>query len=166
VTPVHGFNQGIQPIISYNYGAGNWERVMGAFKRMLLISLSISAILAGTAVVAPQVFSSVFTDKAELLAITNRVMPVYFAGMIVFGIQMACQSAFIALRQAQVSLFIALLRKVILLIPLSLLLPKRFGVMGVYYAEPVADTVSVITTVILFCLTLRKIYGTSAQNGS
>lgn len=84
-------------------------------------------------------------------------MPVYFLGMTVFGVQMACQSTFIALGQAKVSLFIALLRKVMLLIPLALLLPRFFGVMGVYYAEPAADIISVLTTAVLFVVTMKKI---------
>ena len=70
---------------------------------------------------------------------------------------MACQSTFIALGQAKVSLFIALLRKVILLIPLAVILPKKFGVMGIYYAEPTADFTSVTVTAILFVITMRKI---------
>ena len=93
----------------------------------------------------------------ELLQVTNQVMPVYFLGMTLFGIQMACQSTFIALGQAKVSLFIALLRKVILLIPLAVILPKKFGVMGIYYAEPTADFTSVTVTAILFVITMRKI---------
>ena len=155
--PVQGFNQGVQPIISYNYGAGNKERVLGAFKRMLTICLAITVIMGGTAIGAPHVFSSMFTNNEALLEVTNRVMPVYFLGMTVFGIQMACQSTFIALGQAKVSLFIALLRKVILLIPLAIILPRFFGVMGVYYAEPVADIISVTMTSILFVITIKKI---------
>lgn len=155
--PVQGMNQGIQPIISYNYGAGNKERVLGTFKRMLAVCLTITIVMCGTAIVFPQIFSSLFTNQKELLAITNRVMPVYFLGMTLFGIQMACQSTFIALGQAKVSLFIALLRKVILLIPLALILPRFFGVMGVYYAEPVADIISVTTTAVLFVITMKKI---------
>lgn len=155
--PVQGLNQGIQPILSYNYGAGNKERVIGTFKRLLGICLGITVVLCGTAILCPQVFSRLFTNKTELLAVTNRVMPVYFLGMTLFGIQMACQTTFIALGQAKVSLFIALLRKVILLIPLALIFPRFFGVMGVYYAEPVADITSVITTAVLFIVTMKKI---------
>jgi putative MATE family efflux protein len=157
VVPIQGFNQGVQPIISYNFGAGKKDRVLGTFRRMLCVSLSASLILAGTAVFFPQIFSRMFTDNEALLAITNRVMPVYFLGMMIFGIQMSCQSTFIALKQAKISLFIALLRKVILLIPLALILPHFFGVMGVYYAEPAADMISVATTAVLFAVTIKKI---------
>ena len=102
-------------------------------------------------------FSGLFTNKEELLTVTNQVMPVYFLGTTLFGIQMACQTTFIALGQAKASLFIALLRKVILLIPLAMILPRFFGVMGVYYAEPVADILSVLTTIVLFTITIRKV---------
>ena len=155
--PVQGINQGIQPIISYNYGAGKKERVTGAFKRMIGTDLIVTVGMCTIAIFAPQVFSSLFTNKAELLQVTNQVMPVYFLGMTLFGIQMACQSTFIGLGQAKVSLFIALLRKVILLIPLAVILPKKFGVMGIYYAEPIADFTSVTVTAILFVITMRKI---------
>jgi Na+-driven multidrug efflux pump len=155
--PIQGFNQGVQPIISYNFGAGKKDRVLGTFRRMLCVSLSASFILAGTAVFFPQIFSRMFTDNEALLAVTNRVMPIYFFGMMIFGIQMSCQSTFIALKQAKISLFIALLRKVILLIPLALILPHFFGVMGVYYAEPAADMISVATTSVLFAVTIKKI---------
>lgn len=157
VVPVSGLTQGVQPIISYNYGAGKNERVMGAFKRMITISLGITIVMAGTAILNPQIFSGLFTNQQELLTITNKVMPVYFLGMSVFGIQMACQTTFIALGQAKISLFIALLRKVILLIPLALILPRFFGVMGVYYAEPIADIISVTVTSILFVITMKKV---------
>lgn len=94
-----------------------------------------------------EIFSRLFTNKAKLLTLTDWAMPVYFLGITVFGIQMACQSTFIALGQA----------KVILLIPLALLLPRFFGVMGAYYAEPAADIISVLTTAVLFILTMKKI---------
>lgn len=124
---------------------------------MIAAALTISLLMGGTAVLKPSVFSSLFTNKTELLEVTNQVMPIYFFGMTIFGVQMACQSTFVALGQAKVSLFIALLRKVILLIPLAIILPRFFGVMGVYYAEPVADITSVTVTVIMFIITWNKV---------
>lgn len=157
IVPVQGINQGIQPIISYNYGAKKKDRVLGAFKRMLISDQIISLTMGAIAVFSPQIFSCMFTDKAELLALTNQVMPVYFLGMLIFGIQMSCQSTFIALGEAKVSLIIALLRKIVLLVPLAILLPKKFGVMGVYYAEPIADITSVTIAAILFVITMRRV---------
>ena len=155
--PVQGISQGVQPIISYCYGAGDKERVKGTFTRLLIAGLLGTLILGGVAVLAPGVYAGIFTSNEELIRLTCQVMPVYFLGITIFGLQSACQSTFLALGQAKVSLFIALLRKVILLIPLAVIFPRFMGVMGVYRAEPVADIISVVTTCVLFVLTMRKV---------
>lgn len=156
VVPIQGVSQGVQPIISYNFGAGKKDRVMGAFKRMLAICLTASLALGIAAIVGPEIFAKMFTSKTELIELTASVMPIYFLGITIFGIQMACQCTFIALGQAKLSLFVALLRKVILLVPLAIILPKFVGVSGIYYAEPIADITSVIVTSILFLTITRK----------
>ena len=155
--PVQGITQGIQPIISYNYGAGNKERVKDTMKRMILVCLAGTLLLAGVAILAPQIYTGLFTNNQELLKLTCQVMPVYFLGISIFGIQCACQTSFISLGQAKVSLFIALLRKIILLIPLAIILPKFMGVMGIYRAEPIADVISVVTTSVVFIYTMKKV---------
>ena len=155
--PVQGISQGVQPIISYCYGAGDKDRVKGTFTRLLISGLLGTLILGGVAVLAPGVYAGIFTSNEELIRLTCQVMPVYFLGITIFGLQSACQSTFLALGQAKVSLFIALLRKVILLIPLAVIFPRFMGVMGVYRAEPVADIISVVTTCVLFALTMRKV---------
>ncbi len=155
--PVQGISQGVQPIISYCYGAGDKERVKGTFTRLLIAGLLGTLILGGVAVLAPGVYAGIFTSNEDLIRLTCQVMPVYFLGITIFGLQSACQSTFLALGQAKVSLFIALLRKVILLIPLAVIFPRFMGVMGVYRAEPVADIISVVTTCVLFALTMRKV---------
>lgn len=157
VIPVNGVAQGVQPIISYNFGAGNMERVKQTFGRMVSVCLAGTLLVGGVAVFAPQVYAGIFTSNAALAELTASVMPVYFFGMMIFGIQCACQSTFIALGQAKISVFIALLRKVILLIPLAIILPKFFGVMGIYYAEPVADIISVTATTILFLKIFKRV---------
>ena len=157
IIPVQGISQGVQPIISYNYGADNKERVKGAFVRLIAISLTGTLLLGGIAVLAPKIYAGIFSNNKELVELTCSVMPVYFLGITIFGIQSACQSTFLALGQAKVSLFIALLRKVILLIPLAVILPRFMGVMGIYRAEPVADIISVTTTSILFVVTVKKV---------
>lgn len=156
--PLQGITQGVQPIISYNYGAGNKRRVKSAFLRMLAITFAGMFVFCGLAVVCPGVYAGIFTSNEALVKLTVQVMPTYFAGMTIFGIQSACQSTFIALGQAKVSMFIALLRKVILLIPLAIILPRFMGVMGIYRAEPIADVLSVLTTSVLFLVTVKKIF--------
>ena len=155
--PLQGITQGVQPILSYNYGAGNIKRVKSAFLRMFSITFTGMFVLCGLAVVAPGVYAGIFTSNEALVSLTVQVMPTYFLGMTVFGIQSACQATFVALGQAKVSAFIALLRKVILLIPLAVILPKFMGVMGIYRAEPIADVISVLTTSVLFAVTARRL---------
>ena len=158
VIPVNGITQGVQPIVSYNYGAGNRLRVKETVIRLVSVCLLGTLILAGIAIFCPDIYASMFTNDAELVALTCRIMPIFFLGIAIFGIQAACQSTFLALGQAKVSLFIATLRKIILLIPLALILPKFLGVKGIYIAEPVSDVVSVIVTSVLCVITLKRIF--------
>ena len=164
VIPVQGISQGVQPIMSYNFGAGKLKRVKGAFVRMAAVCLAATIVLAGLAVLKPVIYARVFTSNQELISLTCKVMPVYFLGITVFGIQMACQTTFLSLGQAKVSLVIALLRKIILLIPLPIILPKFMGVMGIYRAEPIADFTSVAVSALLFVITAKKILRYDEKN--
>ena len=155
--PINGFTNGVQPIISYNFGAGKFDRVKMTIKRMISITFLAAFVYVGFAMLRPGLFARLFTTDEDLIALVKKVLPVYIAGMSVFGVQSGVQSSFLGLGQAKISLCIALLRKVILLIPLALILPRFFGVMGVYYAEPVADILSVLTASTLFLLNIRKI---------
>ncbi len=156
--PVSGFTQGTQPIMSYNFGAGNKARVKKAFRCILAVVMSYTVFSTLLAVIFPQVFAGIFTNDAALIALVGRVMPIYLCGMLIFGLQITCQNGFMAMGQARISLFIALLRKVFLLVPLALILPKALGdVMGVYYAEPISDILSAITCTILFFSRFEKI---------
>ena len=93
----------------------------------------------------------------RLVACVGKMMPWFLTGMTVFGLQRACQNTFIALGQARISLFIALLRKVFLLVPLALTLPRIFGVEGVYLAESVADATAAICCISIFMVFFPKI---------
>ena len=152
--------QSAQPIISYNFGAGQFDRVRQTIRRMIAITFTAAFVYVVFAMLRPALFAGLFTTDPELIVIVEKVLPVYIAGMAIFGLQSGVQSSFLGLGQAKISLFIALLRKVILLIPLALILPHFFGVMGVYYAEPIADVCSVITAVTLFLCNIRKILST------
>ncbi len=155
--PISGFTNGVQPIISYNFGAGKFDRVKMTIKRMISITFLAAFVYVFFAMLRPGLFARLFTTDEDLIALVKKVLPIYIAGMSVFGVQSGVQSSFLGLGQAKISLCIALLRKVILLIPLALILPRFFGVMGVYYAEPVADILSVLTASTLFLLNIRKI---------
>ena len=158
VMPVQGITQGTQPIMSYNYGAGNHRRVRQVFKRLLTVTMmvTIGAFLLVCLFTRP--VALLFNDDPELVGLVVRVMPLFFGGIWAFGAQMACQTTFMALGQAKTSLFLALLRKVILLVPLAILLPRLTGsVMGIYAAEPMADFLASATTLTLFLSKRKKL---------
>ena len=116
--PVNGFTNGVQPIISYNFGAGQFDRVRQTIRRMIAITFTATFVYVVFAMLRPALFAGLFTTDPELIAIVAKVLPVYIAGMAIFGLQSGVQSSFLGLGQAKISLFIALLRKVILLIRL------------------------------------------------
>lgn len=155
--PLSGFTDGVQPIISYNYGAKKYERVKATIRKMLGISFSASIAMGVLIPLFPTQIARIFTSSSELLSITKQVLPIYFAAVWIFGIQMAAQRTFVGLGKAKTSLFIALLRKVILLIPIALILPRFIGVNGIFLAEPIASTMSAITSGIFLFFTYREL---------
>lgn len=165
VVPLQGVQQGTQPIISYNFGAHNKERIVQTLKVSAAVILTASTLCCLATVCFPEVFARMFTQDEELIGLVGRVMPVFMAGIGIFGIQLVCQSAFMGMGQAKISMFLALLRKIILLIPLALTLPGFFGVMGIYCAEPIADILAALTTGTLFVLNFKKIIGKEMESG-
>lgn len=156
-TPLGGFTQGVQPIISYNFGAGNFTRVKKLYRSMITSSFLFAAAATLLLMVFPGFFASIFTNDAGLIALVEEVMPVFMCGMLIFGLQQGIQPTFLALGQAKISLFIAVFRKMILLVPLALILPVKLGVMGIYYAEPVSDIISALMALGLFLFNIKKI---------
>ncbi len=163
-SPMAGFTSGVQPIISYNFGAGNFDRVRAAYRRMIAICTVFSFVVTLLTMFFPQFFASLFTQDAEMIALVGRKMPLFMCGMLIFGLQMSIQPTFLALGQAKLSLLIAMLRKVILLVPLALILPRFLGVDGVYYAEPISDILSATTATVLFLVYIRRILSTESLN--
>lgn len=155
--PVQGFTDGTSPIISYNFGAKKIERVKKTIRMMTAISFSTTIVFAVLLNALRAQAAAVFTDNTELISLVRNLLPIYFGAFWIFGIQMSAQRTFVALGKAAVSVFIALLRKVILLIPLALVLPHYFGVMGIFWAEPVASTLSALTSGIFLISVYRKI---------
>lgn len=157
--PLHGLAQGAQPIVGYNYGAGNFDRVKKAFRLLLASCVVFTAVLWAAAECFPDVFIALFNDKPELVEVARRTIRVYMAGMFAFGVQSSCQQTFVALGQAKISLFLALLRKIILLIPLIFILPHILAdkVFAVWLSEPVADILAAITTGCMFAWRFPKI---------
>ena len=143
-----GLSQGGQPIVGYNYGAGNLDRVRKTFRLVFTCSLVFSTLSCLAIELFPGMFVAMFNDKPELVEIAVWTLRVYAAGMFMLGIQNSCQQTFVALGQAKISLFLALLRKIILLIPLIFLLPHFIAnqVLAVFLAEPAADILAALTT--------------------
>lgn len=155
--PVGGFTQGVQPLVSYNYGAQNFVRVKQIYKKMIFVCGSFSFITTVVVMLFPAAFARIFTTDENLIGLIASKMPLFMCGMLLFGVQMAIQPVFLALGQAKISLIIAMLRKVILLTPLAIIFPVYTGADGVFFAEPVSDFISAITAVILFKLNIGKI---------
>ena len=158
--PLQGLASGAQPIISYNYGAKNKDRVKGIFKLLLTCSLIYSMTVWAGVMIYPQGFAAIFTDKAELLDFTASALRIYCAALGIFGIQIACQMTFVSLGKAVSSMAVAVMRKFVLLVPLIYIIPLFFDggmkATGVYLAEPIADTISVTFTIILFAFQFKR----------
>lgn len=160
IMPLMGLTQGAQPIMSYNFGAKQMDRVKYAFKLLFIVCLSYSFVVVASIMIFPEFFVSIFNNKPELIEITSWAMRIYFVGMTLFGAQIACQQTFLALGEAKISLIIAMLRKIVLLVPLIFILPMFIedGLTAVLLAEPVADIIAIISTVIIFGIFYKKTF--------
>ena len=150
--PIQGICQGGQPIISYNFGARNNERVKEAFFTQFKVCVLFSTVCWGILMIAPQIFAGMFSGNGELVTYTAWTLRIYMAGIFAMGFQLCCQQSFMALGQAKVSLFLAVLRKLILLIPLIFLFPMLMEnkVFAVFLAEPVSDILAATVTTSVF----------------
>lgn len=157
--PFQGLAQGAQPIIGFNYGAGNLDRVKEAFRLLCTWAVCFSAVAWALVELFPGVFVAIFNNKPELVGIATWTLRVYMAGMVFLGVQSSCQQTFVALGQAKISLLLALLRKIILLIPLIYIIPLFLGnkVLAVFLAEPAADVIAGLTTALIFARRFPRI---------
>ena len=156
--PAQGIAQGAQPILSYNYGAKNKERVKQTYKLLLVICLAYSVTIWAAVMLFPSAFVSIFTPDASLVTFASKALRIYFAGMVLFGIQIACQMTFVSLGNAPSSVIVAVVRKFVLLLPLIYIMPNLISdrTLGVYMAEPIADITAVTFTAILFVFQFKK----------
>lgn len=157
--PMQGLGQGAQPIMSYNYGAENADRVKATFKLLLTSSICYATVLWALVMLFPQGFAALFTSDLRLLEFTRTALRIYLACMFLFGIQLACQITFTSLGNAKASIMVAVMRKFILLIPLIYIMPQIYTAdqtRAVYLAEPIADFLAVSFTVVLFTIQFKK----------
>ena len=157
--PLQGICQGAQPILSYNYGAGNKERVKKTFYLELTVCLIYAVLFWLMCMFVPHLFTGIFSNDKELVNYAAWALRIYMAGMFAMGAQNTCQQSFMALGQAKISLFLACLRKLILLIPLIFLLPFFFQnkVFAVFLAEPISDILAATVTTTAFFSQFNKI---------
>ena len=168
MNPLGGITAGCQGLVSYNYGAGNKDRVKGAFKLLLKSSLCYSTLLWLFVMLSPDTFAAMFTSDAALLDFTRTALRIYMGSMFLFGIQMACQMTFTSLGNAKASILVAVMRKFILLIPLIYIMPHVLPsnrTMAVYMAEPIADFFAVTFTAILFTSQFKKALAIMPSSG-
>ena len=158
--PLQGLTQGAQPITSFNFGAGKMDRVVQAFRILLIACLAYATALWAVCEFAPQWIIRIFTPAEGALGLyTRTALRIYMLATCLFGAQVACQQTFVALGKAGVSLFLAVLRKIILLVPLIFALPRVLPIAqdtAVFLAEPVADTLAVITTCTIFGIVFSR----------
>lgn len=155
--PLTGFAQGFVPVASYNYGHGDRERVKECFKVAVSFMFTFNLVTVSLMIAFPHITASAFTSDPALIDTVDRYMPLFLCGMSIFGLQRACQNMFVALGQAKISIFIALLRKVILLVPLALILPGFMGVKGVFAAEAVSDATAAVCCTVIFAIYFPRI---------
>ncbi|MDU5106279.1 MATE family efflux transporter [Clostridium sp.] len=160
--PLLGLSQGAQPIISYNFGAKKIERVKKTFKLLLSSCLVYTVLMWSALMIFPRFFVGIFNNKPELVEITAWSIRIFFGGIIIFGAQIACQQTFLALGQAKISLIMALLRKIVLLVPLIFILPTFVSegnkLAAVLAAEPISDIIAALTTITVFAVFYKKTF--------
>ena len=155
--PLNGLGTGVQPLVSYNYGTGDSARVKQTVKMVTMIALCCSTTIWLVSLTFPALYGYIFSASPAVMAIVKKYTPFFMMGTVMFFAQMTLQNVFIALNQAKISIFLACLRKVILLIPLCFLLPYAFGVAGVFYSEGISDIIAGIVTASAFFIMLPKI---------
>lgn len=157
--PLSGICQGSGPIISFNYGAKKYARVKEAFFTQFTICVSYAGLFFLLLMIIPKAFAGIFTNVDSLVDYTAWAIRIFFAGVFSVGFQLTCQQSFIALGKAKVSLFLACLRKIILLIPLIFILPSFIEnqTLAVFLAEPVSDIIAASVTASIFFYTFNKI---------
>ena len=163
VMPAFGFVQGMQPIVGFNYGAKKYDRAKKALK-ISLISASIVFLLGSLVIqLAPQALVVMFNKDPELMNITIIGLRKYALAMPIVGISIVGSNFIQSIGKAKMAMVLGLLRQVIILIPMVLILPNFFGLNGVWFAQPTADTVSAIITGIVLVRELRKNFKTETD---
>lgn len=163
-----GVNQGMQPIAGYNYGALRFDRMMKVLRYAAVAATCVTTLGFLVAELVPRQSVSLFTDDAELTALSVRGLRIMMLAFPIVGYQMVVTTFFLSIGKAGVSMFLSLSRQMIFLLPLLILLPLRFGVDGVWWAMPVSDAVASVITLVMMVAYMRKFkkqHKTLTENG-
>lgn len=154
--PLQGLAQGTQPIISQNYGAGNINRAKEASRKLILYCLIFSFFFVLIVLIFPEAFIKLFNKDEKLLQLGKELSRIFLIGMAFMGIQIGCQNSFLAIGKSKISLILAILRKMVLLIPLTFILPLFLNSNGIFIAETVADILAITITLICYLILFNK----------
>ena len=157
--PCMGLSQGASPILGFNYGAKKYERVREGIRFFTITAVIYLLVSWGVVMLIPKTLMSMFTDTAELVTNGAKMLNLYFFGFFFMAFMSAAQTTFQSLGMAKRAIFFSLLRKVIIVVPLTLLLPAvGFGVKGVFLAEPVSNVVGAAASfTAMYMLVYRKL---------
>ncbi|MDI9497947.1 MAG: MATE family efflux transporter [Bacillota bacterium] len=155
--PTAGLTRGAQPIISYNFGALEFARVRQAVRKLVTYSVIWAGTMFALVQLFPGAFVRVFNSDPDMVRFTSPLLRLYMLGVVFMGLQISLQNSFVALGQARRSIALAMLRKLILLIPLILILPRWFGYRSVFLAEAIVDCTAATVTTIVFVSSFRSI---------
>ena len=156
--PLNGLGYGMQPFVSYNYGLGDAKRLKEGIKDVTIIAFIYAVIVWSLSLVFPKIYALMFSASEEVTDIVIKYAPLFLMGSIMFFVQMTLQNINVSLGQAKSALALAVLRKVIILIPLCIILTHTIGFKGVYMSEGIADFVAGIITSIVIFITFPKVF--------
>ena len=163
---VIGFNQGMQPIAGYNFGARQYGRVTQVLKHTIAYATIITTLGFVIGVFFPAQCTRIFTSDAELIAIANHAMPIMVMFFPIVGFQMATTNFFQSIGMAKKSVFLSLTRQLIYLLPGILVLPPLIGLDGVWWAMAASDVAAAITTAVMLYLQMKKFHKMQEQNNT
>ena len=154
---IHGLSAGTQPVLGFNYGAGAKRRVLEGIRFNTALGIGISAAVWIAFVVFPEPFVRIFTTEENLIAVAVPAVRIYFCGSCFMALQFAAQSVFQGLGRAKNAITFSLLRKIVIVVPLMLLLPRwGLGAGGVFWSEPISDLLGGGAAFITMLLTVYR----------
>lgn len=161
--PLNGLGNGVQPFVSYNYGKGDADRLKKGIRYVTVIAFLFCVTIWSLSLAMPEMYAYFFSASESVTAIVKEYGPFFLMGSIMFFVQMTLQNVNVALGQAKSALILAVIRKVVILIPLCFILTNAIGFKGVYFSEGIADfTAGIITSIVIFT-TFPRVFKKRAQ---